>query len=78
MVDNYFARPHTNADKAALIVFLLNGNLPDYGETELDALAWCFSMLSGDSMEIARKAFEDAERFGFIRGAEEIDGEETI
>lgn len=70
---DYFARPHTNADKAALIVLLVHGCLPDYGTTEMDSLCWCFAMLTGEPMELAKKAFEDAERFGFIHQQEDTD-----
>lgn len=63
----YFNRPITNADKAALIVLLLDGFLPEYGENELEDLCWAFMALTGQDEETAKRAFADAHRFNWLR-----------
>lgn len=63
-MDTIFQREPTNAEKAGLILHLLEVGLPPWGEDENETLYWVFVALTGKDYGAAKRAYEDAVRFG--------------
>lgn len=77
-MDNIFQRAPTNAEKAHLILHLLDVGLPEWGEDENETLAWVYVALTGQDYDVAKRAFIDAARFGMAHIEEPRDGHEEV
>jgi len=62
--DKFFTRALTNAEKAHLILYLLDNGLPDFGNSEDQDLVLTYCALTGHDYDVAKRAFIDASRFG--------------
>lgn len=64
IMDTIFQREPTNAEKAHIILHLLDVGLPPWGDNPEETLYWTFVALTGKDYDVAKRAFEDAARFG--------------
>lgn len=71
-MDKIFQRDPTNAEKAHLILHLLDVGLPEWTGDENKDLCWVYVALTGQDYDVAKRAFIDAARFGMAN----IDGED--
>jgi len=64
MNDELFTRTLTNAEKAGLILYLLDIGLPDWTDDENEDLIHVFCAFTGMPYDTGKRAFADAIRFG--------------
>lgn len=62
--DSIFTRDPTNAEKAHLILHLVDRGIPDFTENPNQDLCWVYVALTGQPYDVAKRAFIDAGRFG--------------
>lgn len=63
---NIFPRKLTNAEKAGLLTLLFEGDMVQFGETADEDLIQTFCALTDQDYDTAKRAFIDADRFGFV------------
>lgn len=59
-----FQREPTNAEKAHLILHLVDKGIPEFTNSANKDLCWVYVALTGQDYETAKRAFIDAGRFG--------------
>lgn len=71
--EEIFTRTLTNAERAALILYLLDIGLPDWTGDENNDLVHVLCALTGLPHDASKRAFDDAVRFGLANKGERDD-----